>query len=198
MLSGGVDWLWKLREAAERLKNSYAHIGRSTGAPFLAIVYPPEAQPALLKEWQALQGMLQKAGEIEFIAIDCLQVTTAVLEEMGIENVLQALQDPMPGSDPQAELGHVWIEAVIEALRSATAAAQPAASTGPRRVVTLHGLEALYPAASPRALMQALWDRSDLPFDGPIVLFIPGKLLEPRVYAFLGQAQEFMYRGDIL
>ena len=36
-----VDWEWKIREAVERIKTRYDHIGRKTGAPFLALVYPP-------------------------------------------------------------------------------------------------------------------------------------------------------------
>ena len=43
-MSGGGDWEWKLREAVERLRTRYEHIGRKTGAPFLAIVYPPEVE----------------------------------------------------------------------------------------------------------------------------------------------------------
>ena len=32
----------------------------------------------------------------------------------------------------------------------------------------------------------------------PVVVFIPGRLLEQRVYLFLNVKEEFMYRGDIL
>ena len=30
-----VDWGWKLREATERVRTRYEHIGRKTGAAFL-------------------------------------------------------------------------------------------------------------------------------------------------------------------
>ena len=45
------DWRWKIGEAIERIRTRYDYIGRKTGAPFLALVYPPEAEPAVLKEW---------------------------------------------------------------------------------------------------------------------------------------------------
>jgi hypothetical protein len=64
--------------------------------------------------------------------------------------------------------------------------------------MVLENITALYPAASPHTLMQALWDQDQTSFEGPIVLFIPGTLIEPRVYKFLDQVKEFMYRGDIL
>jgi hypothetical protein len=62
----------------------------------------------------------------------------------------------------------------------------------------LERLAALYPASSPRAVMQALWDSSQAELNGPVVLLIPGVLVEARVYYFVGQVEEFMYRGDIL
>ena len=40
------------REAIERIRSRYEHIGRKTGAPFLAVVYPAELETAVLKEWQ--------------------------------------------------------------------------------------------------------------------------------------------------
>ena len=53
-MSPGVDWSWKLREALERVKTRYDHIGRKTGDSFLAVIYPPEAEAAVLKEWKTL------------------------------------------------------------------------------------------------------------------------------------------------
>jgi hypothetical protein len=46
--------------------------------------------------------------------------------------------------------------------------------------------------------MQALWDTPDLALDNPVIIFIPGRLVEPRVFEFLGKTRELMYRGDIL
>ena len=50
------DWQWKIGEAVERVRTRYEFIGRKTGAPFLAVVYPPEAETAFLKEWHAQRG----------------------------------------------------------------------------------------------------------------------------------------------
>ena len=163
----------------------------------MAIVYPPEEEIAFQKEWQALQGML--IPDMEIIPVNILEVTISALSDLGTENIVDALQEPMPGSNPQAELGNLWVQAVVDIVKErATTAVQNTIHPPHRLIVVLQNIAALYPASSPRALMQAFWDRSDLPFDGPVVLFIPGKLVEPRVYEFLNQVREFMYRGDIL
>jgi hypothetical protein len=31
----------------------------------------------------------------------------------------------------------------------------------------------------------------------PVIVFIPGRLLEQRVYLFMNTKEEFMYRGDL-
>lgn len=41
------NWRWAIGEAIERIHGRYQHIGRKTGAPFLALVYPPDQIPAL-------------------------------------------------------------------------------------------------------------------------------------------------------
>jgi hypothetical protein len=105
-----VDWQWKLREAVERLKNNYENIGRKTGAPFLAIVYPLDAEIAVQKEWQAVQTALH--FDFEVYTIDVLAVTTEVLNDLGVENIVDGLEHPMPGSNPEAELGNLWVKAV--------------------------------------------------------------------------------------
>ena len=46
-MTGQSDWQWKLREAVDTIKARYDQIGRKTGAPFLAVVYPPEAEAAV-------------------------------------------------------------------------------------------------------------------------------------------------------
>jgi hypothetical protein len=103
------------------------------------------------------------------------------------------MSDPMPGSDPTSELGSMWTNAVATAVREA------AAQSGPGRpVVAIERLAALYPASGPRAVMQTLWDSDHAALEGPVVFLIPGVLVEPRVYRFVGQVEEFMYRGDIL
>lgn len=185
-----VDWGWKLREATERVRTRYEHIGRKTGAAFLAVVYPPEAERAALREWHALAATL--APEFDVRAVDVLDITTRALRALGTDVVVASMKDPMPGSNPLSELGAIWVDAVVADVRDA------AGRSGPGRpVIALERLAALYPASGPRAVMQALWDSGQM-LDCPIVLLVPGVLVEARVYRFVGQVEEFMYRGDIL
>jgi len=186
-----TDWGWKLREAADRIRTRYEHIGRKTAAPFLAIVYPPEAEPNVLKEWHTLAATLEP--EFSIRSVDVLAVTEEVLRELGVEAIVESMKEPMPGSDPTAELSAMWTSAVARAVREAfrkQAAGRP--------VVVLERLAALYPASTPRAVMQTLWDTEYAALEGPVVMLIPGILKEARVYHFVGRVEEFMYRGDIL
>jgi hypothetical protein len=190
-MSGAYDWEWKLREAAERLRTRYDHIGRKTGAPFLAIVYPPEIERSLLKEWHTLAATLEP--EFSIRTLDVLDVTACVVRQFGVESLVDSMKDPMPGSDPTTELGSMWTNAVAARVRAV------ASKSGPGRpVVVLERLAALYPASGPRAVMQTLWDSDHAALDGPIVMLVPGALVEARVYRFVGQVEEFMYRGDVL
>jgi len=190
-MNGGGDWEWKLREAAERLRTRYEHIGRKTGAPFLAIVYQPEVERSLLKEWHTLSVTLEP--EFSIRTIDVLDVTARVVRQFGVESIVDSMKDPMPGSDPTSELGSMWTSSVVASVREA------AAKSGiGRPIVVLERLAALYPASGPRAVMQALWDNYHAAVEGPIVLLVPGILVEARVYHFVGQVEEFMYRGDLL
>jgi hypothetical protein len=192
-MNGECDWRWKLREAIERIRTRYDHIGRKSGAPFLAIVYPPEVEQAVLREWRTLTGTL--APEFDVRTVDVLEVTSDVVGRFGVEALVEAIKDPMPGSDPEAELGTMWTCAVAARVREA-ALKQGAG----RAIVVLEHLAALYPASGPRAVMQALWEGDHTTLEGPVVLLIPGVLVEARVYHFVRDAakEEFMYRGDIL
>ncbi len=186
-----VDWEWKLREAVDRVRTRYEHIGRKTGAPFLAVVYPPEVERSLLKEWHTLAATLEP--EFSIRTVDVLDITARVVRQFGAESLVDSMKDPMPGSDPTSELGSMWTSAVAAGAREA------AGKPGPGRpVVVLERLAALYPASGPRAVMQTLWDSDRAALEGPVVLLVPGVLVETRVYRFVGQVEEFMYRGDIL
>ena len=190
-MNGAVDWSWKLREALERIKTRYDHIGRKTGAPFLAVVYPPEAETAVLKEWKTLIGTL--GPEFDVHTIDVLEVTSVVIDELGVDNIVEVLANPMPGASPEAELGSMWAAALaarVKELSVGRGAGKP--------VVVLERLAALYPATSPRAVMQNLWDSEQEALEGPVIVLVPGTLVEARVYRYLDQREEFMYRGDIL
>ena len=186
-----VDWSWKLREALDRIKNSYEHIGRSTGAPFLAIVYPPESEIAVMKEWDALSGMLR--SDFELINLDILEITMKVVQQLGVENIVETLENPMPGSNPETELASMWLSEIVNEVKN-----NLSVPSSKKTVLVLSKLAALYPATGPRSLMQALWDTNDLVLDNPVIIFIPGRLVEPRVFEFLGKTRELMYRGDIL
>lgn len=190
-MTGAVDWKWKLGEALERIRTRYDHIGRKTGAPFLAVIYPPEVEPHVLREWRSLARTLPPDFSVQHV--DVLEVTSRVVDQFGARALVEAMSDPMPGSDPQSELGLLWTDAVAGAVREAVARAEKA-----RPVAVLEHLAALYPASGPRAVMQRLWDSDQGALEGPVLLLIPGVLLEARVYRFLGQIEEFMYRGDIL
>ncbi len=185
------DWRWKIGEAVERIRTRYEFIGRKTGAPFLALVYPGEAEIAVLQEWHAQSQALRP--EFEVRSLNVLDITQGIIHEFGAEGVVSSLADPMPGSDPRLELGRLWVDAVADAVR--TRMMEPGNG---RPVVSLERLAALYPAAGPRDVMQRLWDNSQAALDGPVVIFIPGEFSGSRTYTFLGQKDEFMYRGDLL
>jgi len=185
------DWRWKIGEAIERLRTRYDFIGRKTGAPFLAIIYPPELETAVLKEWRTQCASLQP--EIDVRPIDVLSETQKLISDIGAENIVASMADPMPGSDPQSELGELWITSIADAVQR-----RMSDSGKGKPVVSLERLAAMYPAAGPRDVMQRLWDSTQSLLDGPVVVMIPGYVAESRTYCFVGERNEFMYRGDLL
>ena len=185
------DWRRKISEAIERIRTRYEFIGRKTGAPFLAIVYPSEAETAFLKEWRTQCATLHP--EIDIRSLDVLDVTHRITSEIGAANIVSSMGDPMPGSDPQAELGGLWVKAVAQGVESRLA--EPGKG---KPVVSLERLAALYPAAGPRDVMQRLWDSAQSVLNGPVVVLIPGQVVESRTYSFVAKRDEFMYRGDLL
>jgi hypothetical protein len=191
-MNQSVDWAEKLRHAIERITKRYEHIGRKTGAPFLAIVYPPDSEREVMKEWKTLTDSL--CSDYEFREVDVMALTVAEVEKHGVENIATLLENPMPGSNAESELGQMWVTAVANAVKKES----QRSSKGRRLVVVLRGLAALYPATGPRAVMQALWDSQQSVLDGPVVVLVPGSLAESRVYSFLNLREEFMYRGDVV
>lgn len=185
------DWEWKIREAIGQVRNRYGHIGRMTGAPFLALVYAPEVERAFFKEWRTLAATL--APDHSLRPVDVLAVTSRAVHDVGLEALTEAMADPMPGADPRSELGALWTTAVARAVREAEDGDRPG-----RPVVVLERLAALHPVSTPHAVMQALWDSDHALLKGPVVLLIPGERGGGRAYRFLGLVEELMYRGDIL
>jgi len=185
------DWREKLQEGIERVRTRYDTIGRKTGAPFLAIVYPPEAEVAVFKEWRTLVSSLE--AEFDVRTVDALETTMSVVSELGSENIVAAIEEPMPGSNPETDLAQMWLDLLKEKVRDSLA------YTGDKRVVVvLHHLAALFPVTGPRALMQSLWDSGHALLNAPVVALIPGTVVGPKVYSFVNQRDEFMYRGDIV
>jgi len=185
------DWSWTIREAVERLKSRYEYIGRKTGAPFLALIYPPEVEAAFLKECKTQFGALGPEYDVRYV--DVLESTMAVVDELGGGNIVGAIAEPMPGSSPETELGTMWVNSLVHTVK------ERAKQNGDEKgVVVLERLAALYPATGPRALMQSMWDSEQSSLDCPVVVLIPGTLVESRVYSYLNKRVEFMYRGDIL
>lgn len=184
------DWRWKIDEALKRIQKGYAYVGSKTGAALLAIVYPLEAETAVFREWSAQTARL--GSEYDLQTIDLLAVTLQVVAELGSDQIVASIADPMPGSKPEVALGREWIKTIVAQIHNHLDQSQKE-----RPVVVLQKVAALHPATTPRALLQALWDNNKS-LRGPVVIFIPGQLVESRVYAFLNKENEPMYRGDII
>lgn len=185
------DWRWQITEAIERIRTRYDFIGRKTGAPFLAVVYPPEVEDAVLNEWHTQCQTLQR--ELDVHSINLLDVTQSVVNDIGAVNIVDAINNPMPGSNPESEIGRLWIDAVLNTVKVSLESKRNVNS-----VVILEKLAALYPAAGPRDIMQTLWDNPNFSLTGPVVVLIPGYHRGFRTYSFLGLRDEFMYRGDVV
>ena len=97
------------------------------------------------------------------------------------------------GADPDAELANLWVSEII-----ATIEGKLAAHTGKPPVLVIEKTAALHPVTGPRFLLQQLWDLHSQKIQCPVVIFIPGRLIDQRVYLFLNTKEEFMYRGEIL
>ena len=185
------NWKWKIGEAIERIKTRYEYIGRKTGAPFLAIIYQPEIETIFLKEWYTQTKALKP--DIDIKTLNLLNITQDILSDIGTQNIVDSFLDPMPGSNPERELGDLWIKTISEKVHNILSW-----RSGTRSVICLEKLSALYPAAGPRDIMHNLWDSGKSILDCPVIVLIPGTLQGCRNYSFLNKKDEFMYRGDIL
>jgi hypothetical protein len=112
---------------------------------------------------------------------------------LSVEDLIAAQQDPMPGADPEAELADLWISEIVQTMQS-----RLSEHRGKPPVLVIEKTAALHPVAGPRFLLQQLWDIHSEKIQCPVVIFIPGRMVEKRSYLFLNTKQEFMYRGDIL
>lgn len=181
------DWSCKISEAIGRLQRDYDSIGRNTGAPFLSIIYPSDAEIQFYKEWNAQVGIL---NNYIIRKIDVLDLTMKVVEELGVENIVDMITEPMPGSTPENDLANEWVSSVVKAVKD------NASSDGNLKpIIVLFNLAALYPVTGPYDVMQKLWEIEQSALECPVVFLIPGTLKEPRVYSFLNKRTELMYRG---
>ncbi|MDG6251550.1 hypothetical protein [Methanocalculus sp.] len=185
------DWKWKIGEAVSRIRTRYEFIGRKSGVPFLAIVYPLAAEKAVFREWHTQTNALKP--EIEVRSIDVLGITQNVLKEFGVENIVDSLNNPEWGQNAKEDLTRLWIGAIAEEVRT-----QMDLKGDGRSVLSLERLSALYPVSGPWDVMQSLWNDAQSALNCPVVIFIPGQLTGPRHYRFLEKTDEFMYRGDLL
>jgi hypothetical protein len=185
------EWHQHLCEAVGWVQTRYQHIGRKTGAPFLAVVYPPEIEEDVFKEW----GVQIKCLNSEYMVrdLDLLEITRAATDDIGLETVLETLDDPAPGSDPEKELANIWLTKIADEIGKTFGEMHVE-----KPVIVLKSMAALYPVTGPQMVMQWLWDKKQDSLEGPVVLLIPGTLTEPRRYSFLNLKDEYMYRGDIL
>ncbi len=160
-MSTDVDWPWKIREAIERVKTRYDHIGRNTGASFLAVVYPPDAEAAVLKEWHTqLAGRSARSSRFT--------------RSTSSRSRWPFLMNSEARTSFRQSLSRCWIKSrirpgqYVEWNAVATAVRERSAKEGVKRpIVVLERTGALFPAASPRAVMQQLWDSGQSALDGP-------------------------------
>tara|TARA_Y100000031_G_scaffold145311_1_gene177761 strand:- start:111 stop:683 length:573 start_codon:yes stop_codon:yes gene_type:complete len=190
-MSRSNDWKGKLQESVDRVKSGYETVGRGTGARFLAIVYPPDEELAVLREWKVVTRSLEPDYIVH--SIDIMHITNNVVSEIGAETIASEIQNPtMAGSSPITDLANLWLDRIVEEIRKCSEV-----KVEGRIVISLERLAALYPVAGPRDLMQRLWD-SDWSIPCPVIFLIPGHLKEARVYSFLDKQDEFLYRGVII
>jgi len=185
------DWKWKIGEAITRIQTRYDFIGRTTGVPFLAIVYPVSAEVAFLREWRTQTRALQP--DVEVKTIDVLAITQSVLSDIGIENVVDSLNDSEWAGSATEDLARLWVSAIADEVRRK----MTEGSSG-KPVLSVEHISALYPASGPWDVMQRLWNDADSPLDCPVIVLIPGVLTGSRHYRFLNKKDEFMYRGDLI
>lgn len=55
--------------------------------------------------------------EFDIRTIDALAATQAVINEFGGENIVNSIENPMPGSNPEVDLGAMWVAALVAAAR---------------------------------------------------------------------------------
>jgi len=186
------DWQWTVHEAITTLSTRYEAIGRMTGVPFLALVYPPTEERGFWHELRLQLDALRPGIDARYL--DLLSLTTRVLEEVGLDTIIESLEDPFLTADARADLGRLWLDRVQGEIRALSSSRDGSG----RPVIVIESIAALYPAAGPFMLMQTLWNDEQTRIEAPVLVPIPGTLEGPRSYRFLDRDVELMYRGDLL
>ena len=132
------NWKWKIGEAITRIQTRYDFIGRKTGVPFLAVVYPVTAEVAVLREWHTQTRALQP--DVEVKTIDVLAVTQSVLSDIGVDNVVDSLNDSEWRVSAAEDLARLWVSAIADEVRLK----MREASSG-KPVLSIEHISALYP-----------------------------------------------------
>lgn len=185
------DWRNRLAEAAELIRTRYDAIG-ANGAPFLIVTYPEDAELAVLEEWGVQSRALQP--EFEPVYVDVAAEWGRMEEEIGLANIEAMTSDPMPGSDPIAELGDMFATRVTTLIQTGYAG-----STAAKPFMTVQGLGRMYPFGTPALLMHRAWDHAGAMIAGrPVVFLTPGTYVSPQEYIFMGERREHVYRGRLI
>lgn len=182
---------WKIKEAILKLKNNYDFIGHKTGAPFLGIVYNHSEEQWFYKEWDAQVQSI--ANEFVFFDIDFLKLIHNCISNLGINEAIDAINNPMRGNSPYNGLAELFIDDTIEIIKE-----KLSNPSNKKPILVLKKLDALFPVTTPHTLFQNLWDIHGNILKCPVVCLIPGKNSNGRSYLFLNEIQELMYRGDLL
>ena len=113
------NWHWAIDEAMNAITTRYDAIGRTTGVPFLAIIYPPGEERGFWHELEVRLNALSPGIESRYV--DLLGLTTRVIEETGIDQVVEVLEDPFLATQAESDLARLWLDAVRDEFAEYTA-----------------------------------------------------------------------------
>jgi hypothetical protein len=183
---------WKdiVRDAFNDVTSRYDQIGRKTGGRTLSLVISPKAETLAVREWQSYIPSVQ--DRFAFQEINILDITVEETEKIGLDEVVNLLENPMIGEDPKKALGLRWENAAIKKMITICKEEHEK-----KLIIYVTKLSALYPATTPKNILQKLWKNIDQ-ITVPVVLFLPGTEKEARTYLYLDKVKEYVYRGDII
>lgn len=181
----------KVHEAIHRLRNSYGMIGKKTGLPYLAIVFPPSDEYEVLREWHFQMDTFQE--EFHCIPIDVVKCSQKVLNYVGIEKVRETFHDETLVQNAKRDLGVMWIREIGKEIKRGYSS-----DTEKKVVFSIERTGGLYPVTNPYVMMEQLWNDNSITLDHPLIVFIPGSITGSRHYNFLDRDELLMYHGDMI